>query len=324
MPDPRRPAFSVIVLTKNEEANLPDCLGRLLAQTRQDFEIVLVDSASTDGTLELARMYQAKVGPERLRIDASPVNLSFGDARNLGIAASRGDRVAFVSADAYPDRGWLEELAASLEEADIVYGRQVHAPPTLSPATVSRGLRYHHFQRDDLPPEAYASNVNAGFRREVFELLRYDARVGASEDVLLTRDARRIGLRVAYNPRAVVHHKDVTSVHGELRKQAREGETAGAEARRLGLNTPLLAWGAVLGATGVATVLVPLIGAPLLGGALYAPALRRAAALRRAYPAHALIGGLAVSPLFDLVHLAAYLKGMVTPHDQVHDPAPHP
>lgn len=325
MPAPgEHPAFSVIVLTKDEEANLPDCVGRLLAQTWQDFEIVVVDSASSDGTVPLLRQYQEKLGSDRLRVDASPTNLSFGDARNRGIAASRGARIAFVSADAYPDPRWLEELHASLQEADIVYGKQLHAPGHADATTVSRGLRYHHFERAGYPPDAYASNVNAGFRREVFDRLTYDTAVSASEDVLLTRRARELGLRIAYNPRAIVHHKDVASFRGELRKHAREGFAGGAEAARLGLNTGILAWGGALAALALLAIPFPLMGLPLLLAALYAPTLRRALAARRPYPAAALAAGVAVSPLFDLVFLANYLKALVMPHGKVHNTAPHP
>jgi len=311
VPRERAPAVSVILITKNEAGNLPDCLGHLMTQTFRDFEIVAVDSASTDPTVEVLRAYGEKIGAEAFTLVASPVNLTFGEARNIGIEQARGRIIAFVSADAYPDAHWLEEMTTSLQEAEIVYGRQLHAPGEMNAATASRGLRYHHFNRDDRDPTAYASNVNAGFRRDVFTQQRFDPTVGASEDVLFTRKARARGLKVAYNPRMIVHHKDVASFKGELRKHAREGYAGGRLVKDLGLSVAHLAWAVAILAAAIATPFLPLLGVPLLLGVLYAPTLRRLASVPRSYPAGALAAGVAVSPLFDLIFVVNYLKGLV-------------
>ena len=65
----------------------------------------------------------------------------------MGITMAKHDIIAFVSADAVPADGWLGTLRGAIANADIVYGRQRHAPTRMNASTVSRGLRYHHFER---------------------------------------------------------------------------------------------------------------------------------------------------------------------------------
>lgn len=311
-PDSRSPELSVVVLTRNEEANAEECVRSLLAQDA-DLEAIVVDSASSDGTLAaLARVHDA-----RLKVIPSPRDLPIGEARNVGIAAASARVIAFVSADATVAPGWARAALSALASADLVYGRQEHAPPRLGVAAVVRGLRYHHFRESArrLPPEAYASNVNAAIRREVFARVRYveEPHASALDDVLFTREAIALGHRVAYEPAMLVRHKDVSTLAGERRKASREGYGWGLLAPQLGLNFPLLAWGALVLVALVASVfLPPLFAWHALAGALWLPALRRVALAGRAYATrpHLLLGALAVAPMFDLAFLFQYVRGL--------------
>ncbi|HEX2022808.1 MAG TPA: glycosyltransferase, partial [Candidatus Thermoplasmatota archaeon] len=201
-----------------------------------------------------------------------------------------------------------------LENADIVYGRQRHAPTSENAATVSRGLRYRHFEaREPVLPERYASNVNAAYRRLVFEALRFDEHAAGSEDRAFAREARLHGFRILYAPGAVVRHKDVASFAGEWRKHAREG-AAHAQLRAL-LGAPRLhvAWAvAVAGCGLIAVVAGSAFALALTVLVFFAPTLRRLAS-RAAwrYKPLPLVAGALASPLFDLAFLGSYLTHRV-------------
>lgn len=310
------PDLSVIVLTRNEEANVADALESLLAQEGVSLEAIVVDSASTDATLARAGAYEAR--DPRVRIVASPRDIPIGEARNLGLAHARGRHVAQMSADATASPGWAAALVESLREADVVYGRQEHAPPSLTPGAVVRGLRYHHFESDGrAPPETFASNVNAGMRREVVQRLRYvdDGPASALDDVLFTREARSLGMRIVYEPRMLVRHKDATTLRGELRKNRREGYGWGMLSPQLGLHRAALAWGATLSLALVALAVRPAwwLAAPV-AALVYAPTLRRVARAGRRYLRRAplaLAAATLVSPAFDLAFVYHYVLGLL-------------
>lgn len=310
------PHLSVIVLTRNEEANVEDAIRSLL-EGDPPVEVLVVDSASRDRTVEIAGRVARELGEERVRVVASERDIPIGEARNLGVRLARAPRIAFMSADATAAPGWAAEALGSLDDSDVVYGRQVHTPPRPSLASVCRGLRYHHFRSDaHAPPETYASNVNAAIRRSVFDHLRYvdDGPASALDDILFTREAMQLGYRVGYNPRMLVRHKDVSTLAGEWRKNRREGYGWGILAPQLGLNKMVLAWGGALAAAAGALVAFPGIPTLLLAFAsLYASALRRVARAGGPYLRRtpgALLGATLLGPAFDIVFLIAYVRGL--------------
>lgn len=306
----RTPApLSVVVLTKDEALNIGECLDAVLAQLRAADEVIVVDSASKDATLAICEGY-AERHPGRVRMHAFPETVAFGAARNTGVEMARHDVIVFLSADAVPEEGWLDALRAALENADIVYGRQRHAPPTSNVATVARGLRYHHFEvQRNVLPETYASNVNAAYRRVAFDTIRFDDELPGSEDVAFAKLARYAGLRIAYAPSAVVRHKDVASLKGEWRKHTREGAAQAQLRRLLGAPKMHLAWAFTVGGLGLIAVVSGsawMLGLTLL--AFFAPTLRRLASpVARRYKPLPLVAGAAASPFFDLAFVASYL-----------------
>lgn len=313
-PAPVPPELSVVLLTRNEEANVDDALRSLVEQD-VPLEVVIVDSASTDRTVEKIRPW-ADAHPDVVRLVAWERDIPIGEARNLGLGHARATRIAFMSADATAGPGWARALVDALKDADVVYGRQEHDPPHLSVAAAVRGLRYHHFPDTDVTDaDTYASNVNAGIRRDVFDLVRYvdDRAASALDDILFTRDVRTLGLKVVYAPGMLVRHKDAATLGMEIKKNRREGYGWGILSPALGLHRTVLVWGAALIVLLVAFLALSTwwLGAAWLA-TLYAPAIRRAvrgggAMLRRP---HILAAALAISPLFDLAFLFDYLRGL--------------
>ena len=115
-----KPNVSIIVPVYNVQAYLRTCINSLISQTLKDIEIIAVNDASTDNSLEILREYEAAYKGKVVVID-SPVNLRQGGARNLGIKAARADYIGFVDSDdwAAPNMFKLLYEKAVLKDADI-------------------------------------------------------------------------------------------------------------------------------------------------------------------------------------------------------------
>lgn len=106
------PRISVIVLNFNGEKIVGKCLDHLLAQSYPDFEIIVVDNGSSDGSLALLEPY---LQSGRLSVIANRHNLGVPGGRNLGLRHAQGEIIAFIDNDGYADRNWLKEGVGTFE-----------------------------------------------------------------------------------------------------------------------------------------------------------------------------------------------------------------
>ena len=106
------PAVTVATVAYNAERYLEACVESVRSQTLQDYEHLIVDDASTDGTLALAERL-ARMDP-RIRVEANRRNLGIAEARNRAVRLARGEYLAWLDADdiAMPTR--LERQRAIL------------------------------------------------------------------------------------------------------------------------------------------------------------------------------------------------------------------
>jgi len=218
----RDPDISVIVCTRNRATLLGDTLASLAAQTlpRERYEVVVVDNDSTDSTRPMA---ERALESERLvgRVVHETV-LGLNNARNRGVADSRGALLAFLDDDARAVSGWLAALLGAFanDPPDGVGGPVElvwQAPP---PRWQHRGyLRL--LAEFDLGPERcpvevypYLVGTNMTFSRDVFRRVgTFDPRFDRQGTSLLsmgdTEFCHRVvrgGGRLVYEPRARVRH----------------------------------------------------------------------------------------------------------------------
>lgn len=153
--------LSVIVPVYNMAADgkLNYCIDSLLAQTVTDYEIIAVDDCSSDRSLEILRAYEAAF-PERVRVIASPENRRQGGAKNLGLAAARGEWIGFLDSDDWAAPDMYEKLLARAQEtgADVV-GCDYHITDTHSAATGRVVVNNTQDQTGVLDDARYASLV---------------------------------------------------------------------------------------------------------------------------------------------------------------------
>lgn len=91
---------SVIVPVYNSVKYINKCVDSLLSQTLEEIEIILVNDASTDKSLDILRDYERQF-PEKVKVIDSKINRRQGGARNLGIEVAKGEYIAFLDSDDY-------------------------------------------------------------------------------------------------------------------------------------------------------------------------------------------------------------------------------
>jgi len=210
---------SVVIVNWNGEQFLEQCLTALLAQTVTPHEIFLVDNASTDGSLEIARRFPS------VRLLAQDSNTGFARGNNLAInaAAAGSEWIALLNPDAFPEPRWLEECLFSVQRNplfDIFASKLVNASAPL--LLDGAGDAYHVSGLVWRMGHGIPASALHEYEHEVFSscaaaaLYRRSAllEVGGFdedffcyvEDVDLGFRLRLAGYRCLYVPKSVVHH----------------------------------------------------------------------------------------------------------------------
>lgn len=210
---------AVIIVNWNGRDFLEECLNALLAQTIKPHEILLVDNASSDGSVEIVRIFSS------VRLLTQDCNTGFARGNNLAIvsASDESDWIALLNPDAFPDPQWLETLlvaAQSRPEFDVFGSKLVNAvDPALFDGT---GDAYHISGLVWRTAHGVPMSVLGESECEIFSpcaaaaLYRHSAFVAAGgfdedffcyvEDVDLGFRLRLAGYRCLYVPQSVAHH----------------------------------------------------------------------------------------------------------------------
>lgn len=125
------PAVSVIIPLYNAEKYIAECLDSILAQTFQNFEVIVVDDCSTDSSPAIVESYAPKFG-ERLKLTKMPHTSGYASLpRNRGIGLSRGKYIYFFDPDDSITPTALEELYTAAEnfDADVVHCEKYYKVP---------------------------------------------------------------------------------------------------------------------------------------------------------------------------------------------------
>ncbi|MCI5048534.1 MAG: glycosyltransferase [Aquisalinus sp.] len=207
-----KPDISIVFRALNEEKWFDQALSACRDQKLDGLshEIVLIDSGSTDRTIEIAEKHGCRI------THIAKSEFSFGRSLNRGCAFARGKYLVFISAHCIPthDR-WLQDLVQPLVDgqATYSYGRQVgHEVSKFS----ERRLFNKYFPEGDAIPQEgfFCNNANAAILREVWEQHPFDEEVTGLEDMVLAKKLHQLGHKIAY-----VGSAPVTHVHEETHKQ---------------------------------------------------------------------------------------------------------
>ena len=225
----------MVVVNWNRKQLLQACLDSLTRQSHADFEVVVVDNGSTDGSPALVEE-MAKTFPVSLRLIANASNLGFCAANNQGIFSMGTELVALLNNDAEAEPGWLEALERVIRsEMDVGMAASkilVWEDPTridkcghlIYPDGQNRGRgagQTDHGQFDRIEEVLWPDGCAAMYRRAMLEDVGgFDEDFFAyADDAELGLRARWAGWRCLYTPDAVVrHHRGATLGLGSARR----------------------------------------------------------------------------------------------------------
>ena len=214
--DRRWPRISVVVCTYNGSRTIRGCLEGLARLDYPDFEVIVVDDGSTDGTSEIVRDYDVLM--------IRTVNCGLSSARNTGMHAATGDIVAYIDDDAAPDAHWLQYLAATFAKTSHAgIGGPNIAPPADGPiadcvANAPGGPV--HVLLSDREAE-HIPGCNMAFRKPCLEAIGgFDPQFRvAGDDVDICWRLQQCGWTLGFHPAAVVWHHRRNSVRAYWRQQ---------------------------------------------------------------------------------------------------------
>ncbi len=218
---------TVVIPNWNGIRWLPGCLDGLAAQTFQDFDVILVDNGSTDGSVDYTRHAFPQVKIIRLRH-----NVGFAAAANAGIRASHSPYVALLNNDTVPRTLWLDALMDAIERSPPSVGSvaskmlRMENPELVDDAgdlLSWQGGAYKRGHGDraaeyETPVEVFSACAGAALYRRQFleDVGLFDERFWAYlEDVDVGLRGQLRGFRCEYVPTAeVLHHGQGSAIPG--------------------------------------------------------------------------------------------------------------
>ena len=204
---------SIIILTKNAGGEFEKTLKMVFNQKYDDFEVLIIDSGSTDETLEIAKRYPTKI------TSIKPEEFHHSGTRNFAASIARGEYLVFLTQDALPiDNNWLSSLVDPFSDPDVVgvYGRQI----AYGSANIIEKFFYSYFYTDKgvsishLPENlddfyidnVFLSDVNSVILKDVWEKHKFNENIILAEDKDWAIQVLKAGYKLIYEPKAAVYH----------------------------------------------------------------------------------------------------------------------
>lgn len=211
---------SIIIRTLNEEKYLFELLDNVSKQSSQkyDFEIVVIDSGSTDKTLDIAKKFKSRI----TYIDKK--EFTFGRSLNRACEFANGDFLIFISGHCIPiNNNWIEEIIRPIDKGicDYSYGKQVARDTT---KFSERQLFDKYFpDESNIPQEGiFCNNANSAISKTVWMNFRFDEELTGCEDMELAKRLVLKGGKVGYVASAPVYHIHDESWSQVIKRYERE------------------------------------------------------------------------------------------------------
>lgn len=231
------PNVSIVMRSKNDIEYIEQTLKMLYRQEYKDFELISVDSGSTDGTFEIIKKYNNdtvyRIKPE----DYIP-----GKVLNEAIKKCRGDIVVFNNSDCIPqNEQWLGNLLKPFDNSNIgaVYGRQIPRP-SAHPLVIKDYERAFDDGSISLKWFHFFSLATSAIRKELLEKWPFDETIKYSEDIEWSYRAKNNNIDIAYANDAIVEHSHNYTLKEVYKRFYGEGVAEGQIYNRNGFATSFL------------------------------------------------------------------------------------
>lgn len=218
------PKISVIVLTKNSQKHLRQCIESILKQTYPDFEVIVVDAESKDETIQILQEYKTKTNLP-FRIECVPSLITIGKARQVGLDLSKNEIIAFIDSDVeLPYKNWLKNMSEPLQD-EMVAGVQTLAknkdtdPPILK--KIHSSFEYKNTVININNYEMVGTS-HLLIRKSLIEKAGGFKDVWSMEDIKLTKEIMKMGYKFIYMPSEKCYHYHVDNYWHYLRKKERD------------------------------------------------------------------------------------------------------
>ena len=221
--------ITVVASVYNNGQYLPKFMDSILGQTYRDFELILVDDGSADGSAETCDQQAAR--DERVRLFHKP-NGGLSSARNLGIEQARGEYIIFPDPDDWVELDYLEKLLSIRERngADLsICGHFDHIDGKIrvwNAGAKERVLNTEEAMNMLMRPNAYCGYAwNKLYRMDVIREhdLRFDTELGMMQDLHFAVRYFQYCKTVAYDPVPLYHYNHdsggVTAIYSPLTKR---------------------------------------------------------------------------------------------------------
>lgn len=198
----KEPLVSIVIRCYNEREYIGLALNGIMSQSHRNFEMIVVDSGSTDGTVEVIKGYPVQL------LTIRPDEFSFGRSLNIGCAAAKGEFILIASAHVYPVyRDWITRMIGPFSDPKVAltYGQQ--RGTSASKYSERRVLaRWFSETSNHVQEHPFCNNANSAIRRELWSRIPYDEELTGLEDLDWAKRAMELGYHVAYSAQATVVH----------------------------------------------------------------------------------------------------------------------
>lgn len=201
---------SVVIRCYNEEQHIGRLLNGIMHQTHRNLEIIIVDSGSTDATLQIASKYPVHI----LKIPKQ--EFSFGRSLNIGCSAATGEYIVIASAHVYPVyKDWIAKLVEPFSEprVGLVYGKQ-RGNEVTKYSEHRIFAQWFPLKAERPQGHPFCNNANAAIRRTLWEIMPYNEQLTGLEDIDWAKRVMQLGHTLVYEPSAEIVH-----VHNESWQQ---------------------------------------------------------------------------------------------------------
>ncbi len=194
---------SVVIAVFNREDLIEQCVRSVLDQTfKENYEIIVVDDASTDKTPQLL----SKILDPKLTVLRNEKNRGPSYSRNRAVGQSKGEYIVFLDADCIAGREWAQEIIKPFEldsRIVIVSGKIIDPPPKTYWEIVNEGINFIA-SSDGYTKDAYTCNM--AVRSDYMQKNLFDETLPFSEDIDFSLRCLRNNYKIYYTSRATLVH----------------------------------------------------------------------------------------------------------------------